>query len=77
MRRRTPPRKRKHWGLRTLGFLTIALVSVLASNVLYARGNADFILLTTAGVAVGLIGAGVCSVRGLRSWSWLERDGPG
>ena len=31
-------------------------------------GVNDYVLLTFAGTVVGLIGATVCSIRGLRAW---------
>lgn len=62
-RRTSTPR----WGLRTLGFLMLAAAAVLTSNGLYARGNDDWVLLTFLVTIVGLVGAGVCTVRGLRS----------
>ena len=68
-RARRPPR----WGLRTLGWLTLAAVSVLASNVFYAREVADFVLATLAGTLVGLVGATYCSYRGLRDWAEAGR----
>jgi hypothetical protein len=58
--------KQKYWGLRTLGFLTIALVSILASNWVSSA-------LPVLGLAVGLCGAAYCSYRGLKDFSWLPR----
>lgn len=63
----------KRWGLRTLAFLALAAASVIASNVLYTIGNDDFVLLTFAGTVVGIAGATVCSIRGLRSWHGFTR----
>lgn len=63
--RRPAPRR---WGLRTLAFLALAAASIITSNALYASGVDDYVLLTFAGLVVGLVGATVCSVRGLRSW---------
>jgi len=40
----------------------------MASNLLYADGDNEYALLTFIGLVVGLTGATVCSVRGLRSW---------
>ncbi len=59
--------KRKYWGLRTLGFLAIALVSVLAAN---RSANPT---LTLLGLVVGLSGASYSSYRGLKDFSWLPR----
>jgi len=56
----------KHWGLRALGFLGIALVCILTSNDGYS-------LLTATGLLVGLVGAGYCSYRGLKTVTWLPR----
>ena len=69
-----PPRPRQpRWGLRTLAFLALALVSVLASNAFYARGVTDFVLATLAGTVVGFVGAAYCSIRGLQAWNGLSR----
>ena len=64
--------KRKRWGLRTLGFLMIALVSVLTSN-MRASGGQDQLPITVVGVVVGFAGAAYCTYRGLREFNWLER----
>jgi hypothetical protein len=70
----TSPRpKTKRWGIRTLGFLALAASSVFASQLLYAYKNSHFVLLTFAGLVVGLVGAGVCSYRGIKSWEGLPR----
>jgi len=37
----------------------------MASNLLHTKGNDNFVLLTFIGTVVGLVGAAVCSVRGL------------
>ncbi|HLM06293.1 MAG TPA: hypothetical protein VK402_14015 [Blastococcus sp.] len=58
--------KQKYWGLRTLGFLTIALVSVIASNWVNTG-------LPVLGLVVGLTGAAYCSYRGLKDFTWLPR----
>ncbi len=63
----------KRWGLRTLAWLALALVSVLASNAFYAQGVTDFVLATLAGTVVGFIGAGYCSIRGLQAWQGLGK----
>lgn len=57
-----PPQRR--WGLRTLGFLAIAAAALLSYDSLRAGG---FALFTTIGLVVGLGGAIVCTVQGLRS----------
>lgn len=69
----TQSRHPKRWGIRTLLFLLLATVSVLSANLLNAAGNDDYVLLTFAGTVIGLVGAGVSSVRGIRSGGWLPR----
>ncbi len=67
MGRKPEPAKPKRYGIRTLAWLSLAAVSILISN------NVESIrLLTFLGTVSGLIGAAVCSVRGLRSWSGLQ-----
>lgn len=66
------PRTRR-WGLRTLGWLALALASVLLSNLFYARGVTDFVLATLAGTFVGFVGAAYCSIRGLQEWNGIGR----
>lgn len=62
-------RKRNvRWGLLTLLFLAIALACVLASN---AQGR--YTLLTFAGLVVGFGGAGYCSWKGLKGFTWIPR----
>ena len=56
------------WGLLTLGFLAIALTCVLVSN---SQGR--YTALTGLGLLVGFAGAGYCSYRGLKGFSWLPR----
>jgi hypothetical protein len=58
--------RQKYWGLRTLGFLFVALVSVLAAS----RVSGPLPLL---GLIVGLAGATYCSYRGLKDFNWLPR----
>jgi len=61
----------RRWGLWTLAFLTLAAGSILVSNLLVMTsddGVNDYVLLTFLGTVVGLGGAAVCSVRGLRAW---------
>lgn len=67
--RRQRQRPQKRWGLRTLGFLAIALASVLTSSL--SGGN--YALLTSLGIIVGFVGAGYCSYRGLKQGTWLPR----
>ncbi len=68
--RRAP--RRRHWGLLTLGFLSIALASVLTANALTADGGKGSVI-TGLGVLVGFAGAGYCSYRGVKDFSWLPR----
>lgn len=68
-----PAAKPKRWGLRTLAFLTLAAASVISSQILAAYKNTHFVLLTFAGLVIGLVGAGVNSYRGLKSFQWLPR----
>jgi uncharacterized membrane protein HdeD (DUF308 family) len=61
--------RHKRWGLRTLGFLAIALACVLAST--YVDGN--YTLILDLGVLIGFVGAAYCSYRGLKQSTWLPR----
>jgi hypothetical protein len=65
---RSQPQKPRRWGLRALAFLGLAAASIMTANLLSADGTNEYALLTFIGTAVGLIGATVCSVRGLRAW---------
>jgi hypothetical protein len=53
---RRPPR----WGVRTLAFLTLALLCIGISAL-----QGYYTLLTLTGLLIGFVGATVCSVRGL------------
>ena len=55
------------WGMRTIGFLALAAICVLTSNVLHGQGNDSYVLLTFTGTIVGLVGAGYCTVCGLKA----------
>ena len=69
------PVAQKRWGVRSLLFLGLAAVSIIASNWMRMTGNTDVILLTFIGTVVGLTGATVCTLRGLRAWGGrLPRD---
>ena len=69
------PVAQKRWGVRSLLFLGLAAVSIIASNWMRMTGNTDVILLTFIGTVVGLAGATVCTLRGLRAWGGrLPRD---
>ena len=48
------------WGVRTLAFLTLALLAIGGSAL-----QGHYTILTLTGLLVGLIGAVVCTVRGL------------
>lgn len=61
------------WGIRTLAWLALALVSVLASNAFHDRGVTDFVLATFAGTVIGFVGAAYSSLRGLQAWQGLGR----
>jgi uncharacterized membrane protein YedE/YeeE len=65
MSRPAPPRK---WGIRTLLFLGLAAASIILSNWMRMTGNNDVILLTFIGLLVGLIGATVSTIQGIRVW---------
>ncbi|HEX2373411.1 MAG TPA: hypothetical protein VHO93_05460, partial [Actinomycetota bacterium] len=62
------PVGQKRWGVRTLLYLGLALASIIASNWMRMTGNTDVILLTFIGTVVGLAGATVSTIRGLRAW---------
>jgi peptidoglycan/LPS O-acetylase OafA/YrhL len=57
----SPPRRRPRWGLRTLGFLGLALLAVITSASL---GHHTF--GTLGSLIFGLGGAAYCSVKGVR-----------
>jgi hypothetical protein len=57
-----------------MAFLGLAALSLWAANLLNSAHNQHFAVLTFLGLVGGLIGAGVCSVRGLKSFDWLPRD---
>jgi hypothetical protein len=58
----------RRWGIRTLLFLGLAAGSIILSNWMRLTGNDDLILLPFLGMVTGLVGATVCTVRGLRAW---------
>lgn len=60
----TRPYRHKRWGLRALGFLSLALLSLTASSWPGSGGYGNLLILT--GLWVGFVGAAVCSVRGVR-----------
>jgi peptidoglycan/LPS O-acetylase OafA/YrhL len=57
----SPERRRPRWGLRTLGFLALALLAIVTSASLghHTAGTLGSLLF-------GLIGAAYCSVKGFR-----------
>ena len=74
MSRRLDQRK---WGIRSLLFLGPAAGSIILSNWMRMTGNTDVILLTFIGTVVGLAGATVATIRGLRAWGGrLPREEP-
>ena len=68
-----PRAKTQRWGLRTGAFLGLSAASVIGSQILAAYKNSHFVVLTFFGLVIGLVGAGVCSYRGLKSFSWLPK----
>ncbi|MDQ1586134.1 MAG: hypothetical protein QOH80_1499 [Actinomycetota bacterium] len=56
-----PQRKRRPWGVYTLGFLVLAFGMVVVSST-----QKHYTVLTLIGLVVGLIGAAYCTVKGLR-----------
>jgi nitrate/nitrite transporter NarK len=65
----TQPRKRNlRWGLLTLLFLLIALVSILV-----AGSQETYNVVTLLGVVLGFGGAAYCTWKGLKGFSWLPR----
>jgi hypothetical protein len=51
-----------------MAYLGLAAVSIIVSNWMRMTGNTDVILLTFIGTVVGLVGAAVCTDKGLRAW---------
>jgi hypothetical protein len=62
------PVGQKRWGLRSLAFLGLAAGSIILSNWMRMTGNTDVILLTFIGTVVGLVGAAITTVKGIRAW---------
>jgi hypothetical protein len=56
-----PPKRKQRWGIYTLGFLVLAFMMVVIST---TQGH--YTLLTLFGLVVGFVGAGWCTVKGLR-----------
>ena len=57
----SPERRRPRWGLRTLGFLGLAFLSLVTA---LTQGHHTF--GTLGSLIFGLVGAAYCSVRGVR-----------
>jgi peptidoglycan/LPS O-acetylase OafA/YrhL len=57
----SPERRRPRWGLRTLGFLGLAFLSLVVA---LTQGHHTF--GTFGSLLFGLIGAAYCSLKGLR-----------
>ena len=71
------PAEQRRWGIRSLLFLGLAAASIILSNWMRMTGNTDVILLTFIGTVVGVVGAAVCTIRGLRAWGGkLPREEP-
>jgi hypothetical protein len=71
------PVELKRWGIRSLLFLGLAAGSIILSNWMRMTGNTDVILLTFIGTVVGLAGATVSTIKGLRAWGGrLPREEP-
>jgi peptidoglycan/LPS O-acetylase OafA/YrhL len=58
---RSEPKRRPRWGLRTLGFLGLAFVAIVTSASL-----GHHTVGTLGSLLFGLIGAGYCSIKGVR-----------
>ena len=58
---RSRPRRRPRWGLRTLGFLGLALLAIVTSASLGGHTFGTF-----GSLVFGLAGAAYCSVKGVR-----------
>lgn len=56
-----PTKRKRPWGIYTLAFLTLSFVMLVLSS---TKGH--YTLLTFLGLVVGFIGAGWCTVKGLR-----------
>jgi peptidoglycan/LPS O-acetylase OafA/YrhL len=56
-----PNGRRPRWGLRTLGFLTLAMISMIT-----AAASGGYTVGSLGSLIFGVLGAGYCSVHGLR-----------
>jgi len=70
------PAGQKRWGVRSLLFLGLAAGSIIVSNWMRTTGNTEVILLTFIGTVVGLVGAAVCTVKGIRAWGGVPGTRP-
>jgi hypothetical protein len=62
------------WGVRCLLFLGLALGCLLLANLFQSRGQGDLLLVCNLGVLVGVAGAALCSLFGLRGvGDWMRR----
>ena len=52
------------WGVRTLLYLGLALLAIGVSTV-----QGHYTLLTLAGLLIGLVGAMICSIRGITTFT--------
>ncbi len=57
-----PPPKRPRWGLRTLGFLGLAMLALVTAVI-----QGHHTVGTLGSLLFGLVGAGYCSVKGVRA----------
>jgi hypothetical protein len=64
----SPQPRRRRWGLRTLGFLALAFVAIVASASL-----GHHTVGTLGSLLIGLVGAGYCSVKGVRAMTDDDR----
>ncbi len=72
--RQPAPARPERWGLRTLIFLALALVSISVGNTLKTEGIKEFHAIAFMGTWLGLFGAAVCTLRGLiDAVTWLRR----
>lgn len=56
------PAQQPRWGIWTLAFLSFAFVMLVLSS---TAGH--YTLVTFLGLVIGLVGAGICTVKGLRA----------
>jgi hypothetical protein len=62
------------WGVRCLLFLGLAVTCLLLADLVQGRGPGSLLLVCNLGVIIGVVGAAVCSVHGLRNaGDWMRR----